>query len=39
MAAYDRMINIFENIKTDRIKEIGKLNNKAFTRNKKMPFD
>lgn len=39
MIAYDRILDIFENIKTPRIKTIGKLNEVSFTRNRKMPFE
>lgn len=38
MIAYDRILETFENIKTPRIKTIGKLNKVSFTRNRKMPF-
>lgn len=39
MIAYDRILETFENIKTPRIKTIGKLNEVSFTRNRKMPFE
>lgn len=39
MTQHDRMMNVFNNIKTDRIKNISKLNDRAFTRNRKMPLD
>lgn len=39
MIAYDRIVETFKNIKKDRINQLGKLNNKAFTRNRKIPFD
>jgi hypothetical protein len=39
MIAYDRILEIFENIKTPRIKTIGKLNEVSFIRNRKMPFE
>lgn len=39
MIAYDRILETFENIKTPRIKIIGKLNEVSFTRNRKMPFE
>lgn len=39
MKAYDRMTETFEKLKTNRIKEIGKLEDKDFTRNRKMPFE
>ena len=39
MTAHDRMINTFIDINTEGIKNIGKLNNKSFTRNRKMPFN
>ena len=39
MIAYDRILDAFENIKTPRIKTIGKLNEVSFTRNRKMPFE
>lgn len=39
MTAYDRILETFENIKTPRIKTIGKLNEVSFTRNRKMPFE
>ena len=39
MIAYYRILEIFENIKTPRIKTIGKLNEVSFIRNRKMPFE
>jgi hypothetical protein len=39
MISYDRILETFENIKTPRIKIIGKLNEMSFTRNRKMPFE
>lgn len=39
MSAYERMTYIFDSIKTDRIKAIGKLKNQSFVRTRKMPFD
>lgn len=39
MIAYDRILETFENIKTPRIKTLGKLNEMSFTRNRKMPFE
>lgn len=39
MKAYDRMTETFEKLKTNRIKEIGKVEDKDFTRNRKMPFE
>jgi hypothetical protein len=39
MIAYDRILDAFENIRTPRIKTIGKLNEVSFTRNRKMPFE
>ena len=39
MISYDRILETFENIKTPRIKIIGKLNEVSFTRNRKMPFE
>jgi hypothetical protein len=39
MIAYDRILDAFENIRTPRIKAIGKLNEVSFTRNRKMPFE
>jgi CHASE3 domain sensor protein len=39
MNAYDRILETFEKLDTPRIKEIGKLESKDFSRNKKMPFN
>lgn len=39
MKAYNRMIETFEKLNTNRIKEIGKLKDSDFTRNRKMPFE
>ena len=39
MTPHNRMMNVFNDIKTDRIKNIGKLNDKAFTKNRKITFD
>lgn len=39
MIAYDRILDAFENIRTPRMKTIGKLNEVSFTRNRKMPFE
>lgn len=37
--AYNRMIETFEKLNTQRIKEIGKLKINNFTRTRKMPFE
>lgn len=38
MKAYDRMIKIFKKFDMDRIKEIGRIEKRDFTRERKMPF-
>lgn len=38
MKAYDRMIKTFKKFDIDRIKEIGRIQKKDFTRERKMPF-
>lgn len=36
---YDRITILFEKLNTIRIKNIGKMSDSDFTRNRKMPFN
>jgi len=39
MKAYDRILETFQKLDTSRIKQVGRLENKDFTRDRKMPFN
>lgn len=39
MKAYDRILETFQKLDTPRIKQVGRLENKDFTRDRKMPFN
>lgn len=38
-SSYNRIIEVFEKLKSQKIKEIGRLTSKDFTRNRKMSFE
>lgn len=38
-SSYDRIVNVFEQLKDERIKNIGRVNKNNFVRNRSMPFE
>ena len=38
-SSYNRIIEIFEKLKSQKMKEIGRLTPNAFTRKRKLPFE
>ncbi len=38
-SSYNRIVEVFEKLKSQKMKEVGRLTSKDFTRNRKMSFE